>query len=151
MRSFSYRRGYPDDEGGHGGGFVFDCRALPNPGRETRYQALTGRDAPVVRFLEELPEATRFWDHVQGLTDAQVETYRARGFWSLSIAFGCTGGQHRSVYMAERMAAHLRERFPDVRVSLVHREATRWPARRARPPATEPARRPAGGDPPWTP
>ena len=128
IQSFSYRRGYPDDEGGHGGGFVFDCRALTNPGREARYQALTGRDAPVVRFLEELPEAIRFWDHAQALSDAQVETYRARGFWSLSIAFGCTGGQHRSVYMAERMASHLRERFPDVRVNLVHREATRWPS-----------------------
>ncbi len=127
LRSFSYRRGYPEDEGGHGGGFVFDCRALPNPGREVRYQALTGRDAPVVRFLEELPEAARFWDHVHALTDAQVETYLARGFWSLSISFGCTGGQHRSVYMAERMAAHLKERFPEVRVNLTHREATRWP------------------------
>jgi aminoglycoside/choline kinase family phosphotransferase len=131
VRSFSYRRGYPEDESEHGGGFVFDCRALPNPGRQPRYEALTGLDSDVARFIYELPEASRFWDGVQNLTDAQVQSYLARGFWSLSIAFGCTGGQHRSVYFAERTAAHLRERFPDITVSVVHREASRWPGRAA--------------------
>jgi RNase adaptor protein for sRNA GlmZ degradation len=129
IRSFSYRRGYPDDESGHGGGFVFDCRALPNPGRQSRYEALTGLDSDVARFIEELPEAGRFWEGVRSLTEAQIDTYLARRFWSLSIAFGCTGGQHRSVYFAERTAAHLRERFPDVTVSVVHREASLWPGR----------------------
>lgn len=129
IRSFSYRRGYPADDSGHGGGFVFDCRALPNPGRQTRYEALTGLDSDVARFIEDLPEGSRFWEGVRALADAQVESYLARRFWSLSIAFGCTGGQHRSVYFAERTAAHLRERFPDVTVSVVHREASRWPGR----------------------
>jgi aminoglycoside/choline kinase family phosphotransferase len=129
IRSFSYRRGYPDDDSEDGGGFVFDCRALPNPGRQTRYEARTGLDSDVARFIEELPEASRFWDGVRSLTDTQVESYLARRFWSLSVAFGCTGGQHRSVYFAERTAAHLRERFPDVTVSVEHREAARWPGR----------------------
>jgi aminoglycoside/choline kinase family phosphotransferase len=129
IHSFSYRRGYPDDESGHGGGFVFDCRALPNPGRQARYEALTGLDSDVASFIERLPEASRFWEGVRSMTDAQIESYLARRFWSLSIAFGCTGGQHRSVYFAERTAAHLRERFPDVTVSVVHREASRWPGR----------------------
>ncbi len=129
VNSFSYRQGYPDDDSGHGGGFVFDCRAVPNPGRQARYEAMTGLDSEVASFIEELPEGQRFWEGVHALTDAQVEAYRARGFWSLSVAFGCTGGQHRSVYFAERIAAHLRERFPDVTVTVVHREASRWPDR----------------------
>lgn len=126
--SFSYRRGYPDDESGHGGGFVFDCRALTNPGRQARYETRTGLDADVARFLEDLPETGRFWDHVRALVDAQVDRYRERDFTDLTVAFGCTGGQHRSVYLAERMASHLRERYPDVRVGLVHRESARWPS-----------------------
>jgi RNase adaptor protein for sRNA GlmZ degradation len=129
VTSFSYRQGYPEDDSGHGGGYVFDCRALPNPGREARYEAMTGLDSEVARFIEDLPEGDRFWERVRALADAQVEVYRARGFWSLSVAFGCTGGQHRSVYFAERIAAHLRDRFPDVTVTVVHRESSRWPGR----------------------
>lgn len=129
LGSFSYKQGYPEDVGGHGGGFVFDCRALHNPGRYADYADLCGCDAPVVEFLEEEPEVGEFWSDVRGLVDRQVETYLTRGFTSLSVYFGCTGGQHRSVYFAERLARHLRERFPHVNVVLTHREEGRWPAR----------------------
>lgn len=127
VSSFSYKRGYPEDRSGHGGGFVFDCRALPNPGRQERYRDRTGLQTEVARHLEELPETTRFWEHVRGLADAQVDRYRERGFTHLALSFGCTGGQHRSVYLAERMASHLRERYPDVRVTVEHRERGHWP------------------------
>ena len=127
VSSFSYRRGYPRHGGDHGGGFVFDCRALPNPGREERYRGLTGLDAPVIRALERAPETARFWTATRGLVDAQVDNYLARGFRDLAIAYGCTGGQHRSVYFAERMARHIGARQPAVRVRIRHREAARWP------------------------
>lgn len=128
--SFSYKHGYPEDTTGHGGGFVFDMRALHNPGRYAEYTELCGCDAPVAEFLETVPEVEEYWRHVAGLIDGQVETYLARGFTSLSVYFGCTGGQHRSVYFAERLARHLRQRFPDANVVLAHREEHRWPARR---------------------
>ena len=83
-----------------------------------------------MEFLEAVPEVEDYWKHVKGLIDNQVETYLARGFTSLSAYFGCTGGQHRSVYFAERLGRHLRERFPEVNVSLSHREEHRWPARK---------------------
>ncbi len=129
IHSFSYRRGYPQDEGGHGGGFVFDCRSLPNPGRQDRYKAATGLDPEVVEFIGALPEADPFWEGVRSLTTAHVERWLARGFSSLTVAFGCTGGQHRSVYFAERTAGFLREHFPQVEVTVEHRERTRWPRR----------------------
>ena len=128
ITSFSYRRGYPEDRSGHGGGFVFDCRAIPNPGREERYRDRTGLESDVAQFIAALPEAARFWDHVRGLVDAQVDRYRARGFTHLAVGFGCTGGQHRSVYFAERLAAHLRAHHPDVAVGVEHREREHWPA-----------------------
>jgi aminoglycoside/choline kinase family phosphotransferase len=131
LGSFSYKKGYPEDTSGHGGGFVFDLRALHNPGRYAEYTELCGCDAPVIDFLEGVPEVAEYWNHVRGLIDNQVETYLARGFTSLSAYFGCTGGQHRSVYFAERLARHLRERFPDINVALHHREEGSWPARRA--------------------
>jgi aminoglycoside/choline kinase family phosphotransferase len=131
IHSFSYRRGYPEDIGGHGGGFVFDCRALPNPGRLEEYRTFTGRTDSVARFLEAEPGLEPFWESVRALTDAQVDVYRSRGFTSLSIAFGCTGGQHRSVYLAEKLARHVGSRFPDVRVRLVHREEPYWPSAEA--------------------
>jgi aminoglycoside/choline kinase family phosphotransferase len=134
VTSFSFRRGYPDDEGGHGGGFVFDCRAIPNPGRHLEYRTLCGRDAGVVEYIERAAEAHRYWTHVCSLADAQIEEYLRRGFSSLSISFGCTGGQHRSVYFAERLAAHIRHNFPQVNVRLQHREETTWPREQ---PATE--------------
>lgn len=133
--SFAYKHGYPEDVGGHGGGFVFDLRALHNPGRYAEYTELCGLDATVVGFLEAIPEVERFWAHVRGLVDLQVETYLTRGFSSLSVYFGCTGGQHRSVYFAERLARHLRDRFPEVNVVLGHRESARWPGAAGRVPA----------------
>lgn len=129
IRSFSYRRGYPEDRSGHGGGHVFDCRAIPNPGREPEFRPLTGLDESVRAFLDRLPEAEAFLSHADALARAQVEEYRRRGFDHFSVAFGCTGGQHRSVYFAERLAEHLREAYPDVRVRLEHRERHAWPTR----------------------
>jgi aminoglycoside/choline kinase family phosphotransferase len=127
--SFSYKHGYPDDAGGHGGGFVFDMRALHNPGRYSEYTELCGLDSEVVDFLQTVPEVERFWEHVRGIVEMQVETYLTRGFTSLSVYFGCTGGQHRSVYFAERLMKHLQERYPGINVVVEHRERGRWPER----------------------
>ena len=124
--SFSYKEGYPRDESGHGGGFVFDCRAIPNPGRHLEYAERTGRDKDVIAYIERWPEAEAFWRNVRELVEAQVTDYVRRGFTNLSVHFGCTGGRHRSVYYAERLARHLAGTFPDVRVRLEHREASRW-------------------------
>lgn len=129
--SFSYKGGYPRDDTGHGGGFVFDCRGLPNPGREEEFSGLCGRDAGVVEYLERREETHRFWEHVHSLADAQIEEYMRRRFDSLTIAFGCTGGQHRSVYFAERLAAHIRYEFPGIKVDLRHREEASWPGEAA--------------------
>lgn len=120
--SFSYKKGVPDDPSGNGGGYVFDCRAIHNPGRYEPYKALTGRDAPVIEFLEDDGEIVDFLGHVYAMVDAHVETYGRRGFSNLMVSFGCTGGQHRSVYCAEHVAAHLAQKYPDVRVRLIHRE-----------------------------
>ncbi len=119
IQSFSYRDGVPTDEKGHGGGYVFDCRTLPNPGRLEQYAKLTGRDEPVIAFLENEPAAREFLDHVFALIDGTVENYQQRNFTDLLVAFGCTGGQHRSVYCAERLARHLREKF-QVHVEVRH-------------------------------
>ncbi|MFQ5891151.1 MAG: phosphotransferase [Gemmatimonadota bacterium] len=127
LTSFSYGRGYPEDAGAHGGGFVFDCRALPNPGRLPEYERLTGRDREVIQYIERCPELEAFWQHTRALAEAQIQEYVRRGFTSLGIAFGCTGGQHRSPYLVERLARHLQERYPDVRVRVHHREEPSWP------------------------
>jgi RNase adaptor protein for sRNA GlmZ degradation len=110
---------------------VFDCRSLPNPGRYAEYSDVTGRDASVIDYLEKAPEVEKFWNHVLPLVDAHVDSFRERDFTHLSIAFGCTGGQHRSVYFAERLARHVRARHPDVVVQVEHQQAPRWPALRA--------------------
>ena len=120
--SFSYKKGIPADLSGNGGGYVFDCRSIHNPGRYEPYKKLTGRDLEVIRFLEDDGEITGFLDHVYGVVDPHVETYSRRGFTSLMVSFGCTGGQHRSVYCAEHLARHLAGKYPDVRVRLIHRE-----------------------------
>ncbi len=125
--SFSYKRGYPQDASGHGGGFVFDCRALPNPGRHLEYSDQCGMDEPVIEYLEARDELHAFWTGVQQMVDAQVEEYLRRGFSSLAVSFGCTGGQHRSVYMTERLARHLRSRYPHIHVRVMHRERESWP------------------------
>jgi aminoglycoside/choline kinase family phosphotransferase len=105
--SFSFHRGLPGDESGHGGGFVFDCRSLPNPGRETRFKDLTGRDAPVIDYLSQQESVHEFLASATSLVDSAVSNYQARGFKNLMVSFGCTGGQHRSVYLAEQLAKHL--------------------------------------------
>ena len=111
IESFSYQDGVPTDEKGHGGGYVFDCRALPNPGRFEEYTKLSGRDEPVAAFLEKEPAVQEFLGHVFALIGQTVENYQGRNFTDLLVAFGCTGGQHRSVYCAERLAGHLRETY----------------------------------------
>jgi len=108
--SFSFHRGLPKDETGHGGGFVFDGRSLPNPGREERFKALTGKDGPVIDYLNQQESVHQFLASVMSLVDASVSSYRQRGFKNLMISFGCTGGQHRSVYLAEQLAKHFRAR-----------------------------------------
>lgn len=121
VQSFSFKKGMPAGDAAHGGGYVFDCRALPNPGRLERYKKLTGADAPVARYLDGEPAVGRFLKQVFGLVGDSVENYKKRNFTDLSIFFGCTGGQHRSVYCAERLAEHLR-RAHRVRVELSHRD-----------------------------
>ena len=120
--SFSFKNGVPYDPSGNGGGYVFDCRSIHNPGRYEPYKKLTGRDEPVIRFLEEDGEVCGFLEHVYGVVDPHVETYQGRGFTDLMVSFGCTGGQHRSVYCAEHLAAHLVEKYPSVTIHLIHRE-----------------------------
>lgn len=121
VMSFSYKMGLPEDSTGNGGGFLFDCRGMHNPGRYFEYRKITGRDKPVIKFLEERGEVQPFMEHSQALVDASVETYLRRGFTNLFVGFGCTGGQHRSVYCAEKMARHLNDKY-GVEVKLVHRE-----------------------------
>lgn len=121
VMSFAYKKGIPDDSTGNGGGYVFDCRAVNNPGKYERYKPFTGLDEPVITFLEEDGEILRFLDHVYALVDASVKRYMERGFSNLSVCFGCTGGQHRSVYSAQHLAEHLNQKF-GVKVELVHRE-----------------------------
>ncbi|MCM1169460.1 MAG: phosphotransferase [Bacteroides sp.] len=117
--SFSFKKGLPPCGDGHGGGFVFDCRFLPNPGRLERYKNLTGRNAEVQDFFADYPEMDAFLQNCLALLKPAVSNYIERGFESLSIAFGCTGGQHRSVYCAEKMKTLLERNF-DVKVELVH-------------------------------
>ena len=119
--SFAYKKGIPNDPTGNGGGFVFDCRAINNPGKYERYNHFTGLDEPVIRFLEDDGEITVFLEHVYQLVDASVKRYLDRGFTNLMVCFGCTGGQHRSVYSAQHLAEHLHQKF-GVKVSLTHRE-----------------------------
>jgi aminoglycoside/choline kinase family phosphotransferase len=126
VESFTYQRGYPADSSGHGGGFVFDCRALPNPGREAAFARLTGRDAEVAAWLGNHDAVGQFLAQVQLLLEPTLVTYQQRHFTHLSVAFGCTGGQHRSVYCAEALGEWLRAR-PGVTVEVQHREQEAWP------------------------
>src|SRR6266446_2828923 len=119
--SFSFHRGLPQDDTGNGGGFVFDGRSLPNPGREERFKALTGKDPPVIDYLNQQESVRQFLASAISLVDASVTTYQRRGFKHLMVSFGCTGGQHRSVYLAEELAKHLRA-HNGVEVVVVHRE-----------------------------
>ena len=119
--SFSYTKGIPEDESGNGGGYVFDCRSTHNPGRYEPYKKLTGLDEPVIRFLEDDGEILTFLDSVYKLADAHVRRYIQRGFTSLMFCFGCTGGQHRSVYSAQHLAEHIHDKF-GIEVRICHRE-----------------------------
>jgi len=110
VNSFSFHRELPKDESGNGGGFIFDGRSLPNPGREEKFKELTGRDAPVIEYLNQQESVHQFLACVYTLVDASVANYQSRGFKSLMISFGCTGGQHRSVFLAEQLARRLRSR-----------------------------------------
>lgn len=119
--SFAYKKGIPNDTSGNGGGYVFDCRAINNPGKYERYNNVTGLDEPVIQFLEEDGEMLEFLDHIYPLVDSHVKRYKDRGFTDLMISFGCTGGQHRSVYAARKTAEYISKKF-GIKVSLVHRE-----------------------------
>lgn len=119
--SFSFRNGIPEDESGNGGGYVFDCRGTHNPGRYKPYKKLTGLDEPVIRFLEDDGEILAFLDSVYELADAHVDRYMQRGFTDLMFSFGCTGGQHRSVYSAQHLAEHIHGKF-GIEVRICHRE-----------------------------
>jgi aminoglycoside/choline kinase family phosphotransferase len=119
--SFSFHRELPKDESGNGGGFVFDGRSLPNPGREERFKALTGKDAPVIDYLNQQESVHQFLASVLSLVDASVGSYKERGFKNLMVSFGCTGGQHRSVFLAEQLAKRLRAKN-GVEVAVRHLE-----------------------------
>ena len=119
--SFSYRKGIPEDTSGNGGGYVFDCRSTHNPGRYEPYKKLTGLDEPVIRFLEDDGEILTFLESVYKLADAHVQRYIDRGFTDLMFSFGCTGGQHRSVYSAQHLAEHIHSKF-GIEVHVCHRE-----------------------------
>jgi aminoglycoside/choline kinase family phosphotransferase len=119
--SFSFHRGLPQDDTGNGGGFVFDGRSLPNPGREERFKTLTGKDAPVIEYLNQQESVHQFLARAVSLVESSVSAYQQRGFKHLMVSFGCTGGQHRSVYLAEQLAKHLRGK-DGVEVVVRHRE-----------------------------
>lgn len=121
VMSFAYKKGIPNDSSGNGGGFVFDCRAVNNPGKYDRYKPFIGLDQPVIKFLEDDGEILEFLKHAYALVDASVKRYVERGFTNLMVCFGCTGGQHRSVYCAQHMAEHINKVF-NLKVELVHRE-----------------------------
>ena len=124
--SFSFKRGLPEDPTGHGGGFVFDCRALPNPFWDETLRPFTGCDQPVIDFFAQVPEKVEpFLNAAESLVRQTIDEYLVDGRTHLQVAFGCTGGQHRSVYFAERLAAQLRTR-PNIHVTLTHTAKAFW-------------------------
>jgi len=125
INSFSYKKGIPEDPSGNGGGHVFDCRAINNPGRYEEYKKLSGKDLSVQEFLEQKSEIRMFLDSVRTIVEQSVRVYLERGFTDLAINFGCTGGQHRSVYSAEKISQFLQNNF-QVNVVLNHREQDNW-------------------------
>jgi len=125
INSFSYKNGIPKDKSAHGGGFVFDCRGILNPGRYTAYKHLTGHDAAVQDFLKQETRMPDFLEHVFALVSINVDDYITRGFDHLSVSFGCTGGQHRSVFAAEQLAAYISNRY-GVPVTVSHLNEKKW-------------------------
>lgn len=121
INSFSYKRALPIDDSENGGGFIFDCRSIHNPGRYEEYKKRTGKDKEVIQFFKNEPEMHEFLNHVFALIDQSVNKYIERKFTHLMVSFGCTGGQHRSVYCAENLANHLKEKF-DINITLQHIE-----------------------------
>ena len=119
--SFAYKKGVPVDTSGNGGGYVFDCRAVNNPGKYEYYRQFNGMDKEVIKFLEDDGEILFFLDNVYRLVDVHVKRFIERKFTHLQVCFGCTGGQHRSVYCAEHLAEHLAKKF-DIKISITHRE-----------------------------
>jgi len=119
--SFAYKKGIPADVSGNGGGYVFDCRAINNPGKYDHFRQFNGTDPEVIRYLEDDGGVTTFLSHVYGLVEPHVKRFMERKFTHMQVCFGCTGGQHRSVYCAEHLAERLSRKF-DVRIKLTHRE-----------------------------
>jgi len=128
--SFSFHQDFPKDESGNGGGFVFDGRSLPNPGREERFKTLTGKDSPVIDYLNQQESVHQFLAGVLSLVDSSISSYQQRGFKNLMVSFGCTGGQHRSVFLAEQLAKRLRARN-GLEVTVRHLELEKLGKRRA--------------------
>ncbi len=127
INSFSYKSGIPNDPSPNGGGFVFDCRSINNPGRQVQYRSQTGRDEAVIEFLLNESNIDNFLENVYYLVDGAVENYLERKFTHLMVSFGCTGGQHRSVYSADQLAAHLKEKYPvNIRLSHIEQEKKNW-------------------------
>ena len=122
VNSFSFKKGYPNDFSGNGGGFVFDCRALPNPGREPEFKTKTGRDWEVIDYLMAKPPVHVFLDHVKAIIGQSVDNYRERHFSNLMVSFGCTGGQHRSVFFAQTIYEWLKTTYPDIHIIVNHIE-----------------------------
>jgi len=121
--SFGYNKsGLPKDETGNGGGFIFDCRFMHNPGRLEEFKLRTGRETDVIQFIETQTVMIKFLESVFAIVDAAVDNYVERNFSDLLVGFGCTGGQHRSVYASEKLAAHLRAKYPSISIELTHRE-----------------------------
>jgi aminoglycoside/choline kinase family phosphotransferase len=122
VNSFSFKKGYPNDFSGNGGGFVFDCRALPNPGREPEFKNKTGRDWEVIDYLMAKPPVHVFLNHVKSIVSQSIENYKERHFSNLMVSFGCTGGQHRSVFFAQTIYDWLKTAYPDIHLKLNHIE-----------------------------
>lgn len=120
INSFSFIYGTIPTEPSNGGGHVFDCRALPNPGRYDEYKSLTGKDQPVIRFLEKEKEVADFLENAFSIIDQSVDVYLKRGFSALMVSFGCTGGQHRSVYSAEQLSKHLAKKYTGITLEVRH-------------------------------
>jgi RNase adaptor protein for sRNA GlmZ degradation len=123
ITTFAYKNGIPANTKGHGGGYVFDCRCLHNPGKYERFKTLDGRDEEVMKFLKDDGEADDYMHNIQQIVDLTIDKYLSRGFTSLQLSLGCTGGQHRSVFCAEELLKHIMEKYPDqVDCQLTHRE-----------------------------